>query len=119
MMRLVRTMRASIIEGTFHAYINTFLQTQFPDGNYPQWVRDALQDAGVVIDDFKGCEKGGTGGAEECSAVGGGDAGEGGGDGEERKEERREERKEERREEGRDEALDDSDNGPLAKRPKY
>jgi queuine tRNA-ribosyltransferase len=65
MLRLVRTMRAAIVEGTYAAYVNDFLQLQFPDGSYPQWVRDALADAEVPVEAF------GAGAAAAVAAAGG------------------------------------------------
>ena len=69
MLRLVRTMRAAIVEGTYAAYVNDFLQLQFPDGSYPQWVRDALADAEVPVEEF------GAGAAAAAAAGGVGGAG--------------------------------------------
>ncbi len=51
MMRLMRTMRQSILQGeaAFEAYVKTFLSGQFPAGDVPVWVVDALEEAGIAV----------------------------------------------------------------------
>lgn len=51
MMRLMRSMRQSILEGeeAFEAYVQTFLRGQFPAGDVPVWVVDALCEAGITV----------------------------------------------------------------------
>jgi hypothetical protein len=55
MMRLMRTMRESILQGqdAFTHYVRTFLTTLFPTGAIPQWVVDALQYAHIDVGDMK------------------------------------------------------------------
>ncbi len=51
MMSLMRSMRASILEGTFPEFVDRFLRNMFSSENpAPQWVNDALNHAGVPID---------------------------------------------------------------------
>ncbi|CAN0001322.1 unnamed protein product [Discosporangium mesarthrocarpum] len=49
MTRLMREMRASIIEQRFPVFVNDFLAALFPKGNVPVWVQDALKTAEVPI----------------------------------------------------------------------
>ena len=49
MMNLGRNLRQSIIDGTFEEFVNAFLKRQFPDGNVPLWVREALEEADIDI----------------------------------------------------------------------
>lgn len=51
MMRLMRTMRQSIMEGpeAFKTYVQRFLQLQFPGGDVPLWVVDALAVADIPV----------------------------------------------------------------------
>ena len=42
MMRLMRTLRESIIEGTYPAYVADFMLRMYPDGRYPEWAEEAL-----------------------------------------------------------------------------
>lgn len=39
----MRDARKAILEDTFPIFVQTFMDEQFPDKNYPGWVRDALQ----------------------------------------------------------------------------
>jgi len=54
MMRLMRTMRGKILQGTeaFHAFVKGFLREHFPppQQQVPGWVRDALDVAGIPLD---------------------------------------------------------------------
>ena len=51
MMRLMRTMREAIMEGSdaFEAYVLTFLKQQYPNSDIPAWVVDALHEAGIEV----------------------------------------------------------------------
>ncbi len=50
MKRLMRDMRASIVDGRFPAFVQCFLDRQFPNAAHvPQWVRDALAAAGMRV----------------------------------------------------------------------
>eukprot|EP01041_Mallomonas_annulata_P003614 gene3614-7194_t len=51
MMRLMRTMRDAIIEGpeAYHKYVNNFLKEQYPQGDIPNWVREALETAEIPL----------------------------------------------------------------------
>lgn len=49
MMTLMRSMRQSIMEGRFEQFVREFLSLQFPLGNIPIWVVDALSDAGITV----------------------------------------------------------------------
>eukprot|EP01038_Epipyxis_sp_PR26KG_P011915 gene11915-15944_t len=51
MMRLMRTMRQSIIDGpeAFELYVKRFLSLQYPNGDIPLWVVDALQEANIIV----------------------------------------------------------------------
>mmetsp|Transcript_12417 Transcript_12417/g.39322 ORF Transcript_12417/g.39322 Transcript_12417/m.39322 type:complete len:385 (+) Transcript_12417:378-1532(+) len=50
MMRFTREMRESILEGRFPEYVKNFVAVQFPEGDIPQWVRDALHASGIDLD---------------------------------------------------------------------
>lgn len=48
--RLMNAMRAAIVEGSFPAFVQSFLDRQFGEqGSVPLWVKEALQDAGIPI----------------------------------------------------------------------
>lgn len=51
MMRLMRTIRQSIMEGSesFEKYVHNFLAKQFPNGDIPLWTVDALNEAGISV----------------------------------------------------------------------
>ena len=50
MMGLVKRMRGAILEGTFPDFCRAFLKTHFGDDvEIPQWVRDAMQAAGITL----------------------------------------------------------------------
>lgn len=51
MMRLMRTMRQSILEGpeAFEAYVKKFLNGMFPKGDVPLWVVQALAEADIEV----------------------------------------------------------------------
>ena len=48
-LRLMIDVRNSIIDGTFPDFVINFMKLQFPEGNYPAWVREALLDAGITL----------------------------------------------------------------------
>ncbi|GAQ88784.1 Queuine tRNA-ribosyltransferase [Klebsormidium nitens] len=49
MMRLTRDIRTAITQQRFPQYVRDFLQCQFPKGDIPDWVRDALKVAGIDV----------------------------------------------------------------------
>jgi len=49
MMRLSRDLHMSILEGRFPEFVRGFLRVQFPKGDVPQWVRNAMEVAGIDI----------------------------------------------------------------------
>ncbi|XP_025804633.1 queuine tRNA-ribosyltransferase catalytic subunit 1-like isoform X2 [Panicum hallii] len=49
MMRLSRDLHMSILEGRFPEFVRGFLRAQFPKGDVPQWVRNAMEVAGIDI----------------------------------------------------------------------
>lgn len=53
-MRLTRTMRASIVDGSFPVFVQRFLDAMYPREGpeaqpVPRWVVDALLDAGIEL----------------------------------------------------------------------
>jgi queuine tRNA-ribosyltransferase len=48
-MWLMRSIRSSIIDGSFPDFVNKFMRLQFPQKNYPTWVVDALASAGITL----------------------------------------------------------------------
>jgi tRNA-guanine transglycosylase len=57
MMRLMRTMRMSIINDRFPHFVRGFLADQFPSGDIPQWVKDALEEADISLDISEGMDR--------------------------------------------------------------
>lgn len=53
MMRLMRAMRAAIEAGErpYRDFVREFLRTQFPRGDYPRWVVEALQSVDIDLTD--------------------------------------------------------------------
>jgi len=49
MMNLGKNLRQSIIDGRFEEFVNDFLRRQFPTGEVPLWVREALEVADIDI----------------------------------------------------------------------
>ncbi|KAG0494672.1 hypothetical protein HPP92_005666 [Vanilla planifolia] len=49
MMRLSRDLHASIVQGRFPEFVQGFLRTQFPNGDVPLWVCNAMEVAGIDI----------------------------------------------------------------------
>jgi tRNA-guanine transglycosylase len=53
MMKLVNDMRQAVLDQTFPTFVRTFIRDQFRGGNdgqpVPQWVQDALQEAGISL----------------------------------------------------------------------
>lgn len=47
----MRSMRRAIMQGSTHfeVFVKNFLSAQFPQGNVPIWVVDALQEAGIAV----------------------------------------------------------------------
>ena len=50
MMNLSRNLHNSIKDGTFPVFVNNFLKRQYPKGNIPNWVREALVVAELPLD---------------------------------------------------------------------
>jgi len=50
MMELMRQIRSAIIEARFPEFVRGFLVKQFPDGQFPAWIRSSLAEAGIDID---------------------------------------------------------------------
>lgn len=48
-MRLMRTMRENIENGTFPQFVNKFVNELYSDGNYPPWVVSSLNSVGIKI----------------------------------------------------------------------
>lgn len=55
MMRLSRDLHMSILEGRFPEFVRGFLRVQFPTGDVPQWVRNAMEVAGIDISECCAC----------------------------------------------------------------
>ena len=49
MRRLTKEMRDAIIEDRYPEFCRTFLNKQHPDGNIPEWVRDALGEFNIQV----------------------------------------------------------------------
>ncbi|XP_051188194.1 uncharacterized protein [Lolium perenne] len=49
MMRLSRDLHMSILEGRFPEFVRGFLRVQFPKGDVPKWVHNAMEVAGIDI----------------------------------------------------------------------
>ncbi|KAL3677983.1 hypothetical protein R1sor_020939 [Riccia sorocarpa] len=49
MMKLSKDMHTSILEGRFPEFVQEFLQKQFPNGDVPKWVRNAMEVAHIDI----------------------------------------------------------------------
>ncbi len=47
-MRLMKSIRAAILDGTFPKFVREFMIQQFPSKIYPKWSVDALEAAGTV-----------------------------------------------------------------------
>lgn len=46
---LMRELRQSILEGKFPLFVQDFIQKMFPDGQYEQWIVDALQSVNISL----------------------------------------------------------------------
>ena len=49
MKRLMREVREAILQDAYPAYVQAFLDRQYPSGHVPDWVRDALLVAGMTL----------------------------------------------------------------------
>jgi tRNA-guanine transglycosylase len=49
MMRLMRTLRQSIIDGNYPEYVADFMLRMYPDGRYPEWAQEALQKGEIPL----------------------------------------------------------------------
>lgn len=81
MMALMRGMREAIREGRFPDHVRAFMLRQFPKKNYPLWVVEALQAAGIELDGgdaviaaAAAAAKGGAGAAGAGAGAGAGSA---------------------------------------------
>ena len=52
LMTLMRSMRAAIMSGeeAYGTFVRRFLKTQFPTGELPLWVTQAMQSANIPMD---------------------------------------------------------------------
>ncbi|CAG7733632.1 unnamed protein product [Allacma fusca] len=48
-MRLMKAIRESIKEGKFPEFVQKFMAGIYPDKNYPQWSKEALQTVGINL----------------------------------------------------------------------
>lgn len=48
-MRLMKDLRAAIIDGSFPNFVQRFMELQYPDGKYDGWVIDALASVGIRL----------------------------------------------------------------------
>lgn len=49
-MRLMQRIRSSILEDTYPNFVRSFMKRKYTDGNYPQWIVDALNAVGVKLE---------------------------------------------------------------------
>jgi hypothetical protein len=49
MMRLMATLRQSIIDGNYPEYVADFMLRMYPDGRYPEWAAEALQKSEISL----------------------------------------------------------------------
>ena len=52
LMRLMRTMRQAVLDGpeAYLSFVRSFFKQQFPAGDVPKWVKDALEYANIALD---------------------------------------------------------------------
>jgi len=48
-MRLMKSIRESILSDSFPQFVEHFMKSHFPDRNYPKWTRDAFGSAGIIL----------------------------------------------------------------------
>jgi queuine/archaeosine tRNA-ribosyltransferase len=48
-MRLMRDLRNSIVDGSFPQFVQRFMAQQYPSGNYPPWVEEALLSVNIHL----------------------------------------------------------------------
>ena len=48
-MSLMRSIRQSIVAGEFPKFVNDFMTTMFPTGNYPLWVIESLASVNIHL----------------------------------------------------------------------
>jgi tRNA-guanine transglycosylase len=48
-MRLMNSLRDSIIDQTFPNFVRQFVKSQYPKNNIPEWIKDSLLVAGIII----------------------------------------------------------------------
>ena len=46
----MQDMRNAILDQTFPNFVKEFMSLQYPKKNYPTWVVDALNDAGITLE---------------------------------------------------------------------
>ena len=49
MMRLMRELRQSIIDGNYPTFVADFMLRMYPDGRYPEWAEEALAKGGIKL----------------------------------------------------------------------
>jgi queuine tRNA-ribosyltransferase len=48
-MKLMNDLRNSIIDGSFPQFVQRFMVQQFPNGNYPTWIKEALNSVNIHL----------------------------------------------------------------------
>lgn len=48
-MRLMRTMRKNIEDGTFPQFVKSFVKEVYPESDYPPWVVNSLGSVGIDV----------------------------------------------------------------------
>ncbi|KAL1496962.1 hypothetical protein ABEB36_008005 [Hypothenemus hampei] len=48
-LRLMRTIRENILNGTFVEFVQNFMSKIYPDKNYPSWIRDSLDAVHITL----------------------------------------------------------------------
>ena len=46
---LMRALRQSILQGQFPAFVQQFMDTMYPSGEFPKWVVEALSSVGIHL----------------------------------------------------------------------
>lgn len=49
MMKLMTSIRNAILETRYEAFVQKFMRNHYPDGKYPEWIVEALLDAGISL----------------------------------------------------------------------
>ena len=48
-LRLMKSIREAIKKDRFPEFVKQFAKNNFPDGNYPEWARNALKKVGIDL----------------------------------------------------------------------